>query len=175
MKHRSLMLTALAVFVAMATSATAYPAQARAGLSQWASSIDHSSQYGESAWSGMMAAGAPDVTACGDDGGAWAAEKAGSKAFIDAFYDTPVRPSKIWIYQTYHPGAVTSVKVWDAGVTRSKTVYSAKAKVLAKCPAILKINVKGVGFKVGVIRISIDQAPANSWAEIDAVRLMGTP
>ena len=147
----------------------------RAALSQWASSVDHSSQYGESAWSGMMAAGAPDVTTCGDNGNAWAAEKAGSKAFIDAFYDTPVTPTKIWVYQTYHPGAVTSVKVWDADIAKSKVVYTAKAKDKSKCPAILKINVKGVSFKVGVIRVSINQAPSNSWAEIDAVRLVGTP
>jgi hypothetical protein len=26
-----------------------------------------------------------------------------------------------------------------------------------------------------VIRVSINQAPSNSWAEIDAVRLVGTP
>ena len=40
---------------------------------------------------------------------------------------------------------------------------------------LIKINVKGVSFKVGVIRVSINQAPSNSWAEIDAVRLVGTP
>ena len=147
----------------------------RATLSQWASSVDHSSQYGESAWSGMMAAGAPNVTRCGDNGDAWAAAKAGSKAFIDAFYDTPVKAGKIWISQTYNPGAVTSVTVWDADIAKSKVVYTAKAKVESKCPSILKINVKGVSFKVGVIRISINQAPSNSWAEIDAVRLTGTP
>ena len=175
MRRVLITLAATMAVLAVATPAAARPVP-RAAMSQWAASIDHSSQYGSEGWSGMQAAGAPDVSGCGDNSAAWAPEKPTGTAFIDAFYDTPVKPSAVWIYQTYHPGAVTNVTVWDAEIVKKKVIYTAKPKAESKCPAILKISVKGVSFKVGVVRVTINQSKSGgSWSEIDAVKLVGTP
>ena len=174
---RRILITMVATMALLAVAATAAARPVpRAAMSQWAASIDHSGQYGSDGWSGMQAAGAPNVSGCGDNSAAWAPEKPSGTAFIDAFYDTPVTATKVWIYQTYHPGAVVSVTAWDSDIARKKVIYTAAPKAESKCPSILKINVKGVPFKVGVLRVTINQAKSGgSWSEIDAVKLVGTP
>ena len=161
------------LFVTATCVALLVGASLASARSQWANEGMASSQYGDSAWSANMAAGPPDVTTCGDNGNAWATAKAGSRGFIDTYYTYPVTASGIWIYQTYNPGGVTKVTVYNAEITKSRVVYTAKATAGGKCPAILKIAVKDVPFPVSIVRTNIDQKVSNSWTEIDAVRLIG--
>lgn len=165
MRRISLLIAVCSMLLVVAGSASA--------RSQWAYEASASSQYGDSAWSAMMATGAPDVTTCGDNGNAWATKDAGSKGYLDAYFEVPVKASQLWIYQSYNPGAITKVTVHTGDAKKGKVVYTAKPVIGGKCPATLKITLKKVPFAVEIVRIYVDQKLSRSWAEIDAVRLIG--
>ena len=87
-------------------------------------------------------------------------------------YDQPVIPTRIILYQTYHPGAVSLVEVVD-DTGKSTAVYQAAGAVSSACPARFEITVKDISAPVRSLRVTIDQSSHNGYAEIDAVQLIG--
>lgn len=146
---------------------------ASAELRQWASFALASTEYGSTAWSAMRATGAPDVYPnCADDGNAWAPESWDTQDWIELAYDVPVVPAEINIYETYTPGQISEVQVFDVD-GKSYTVYTADPAQM-DCPNVLTISVSGVDKAVTTVRILIDQTVLQTdWAEIDAVELVG--
>ena len=151
-----------------------FPTPGEGEISQFATAATASSQYSASSWSAMQAAGAPDTSTCGDQITAWASASSYGKDWLLLTYDQPVIPTRIAIYQTYHPGAVSQVEVVDEG-GNSTTVYEADPGIVSQCPYLLEFEVKEVDTLVRSIRITIDQSNHNGWNEIDAVQLIGKP
>lgn len=78
---------------------------------------------------------------------------------------------KVNIYETYHAGGVTAIKlrnkvdndwvtVWDAGAAGAINIESSR---------IFSPDLQRTNFKTNEIRIEIDCSIANSYCEIDAV------
>jgi hypothetical protein len=141
-------------------------------LSQFATGATASSQYSDPSWSAMQAAGSPDTGTCGDHSTAWASRSSSTRDWLLLTYDTPVIPSHIIIYQTYHPGAVSLVEVIDE-MANMILVYQASPTIINQCPYNLEIEVKNVNTLVRSIRVTIDQSSHDGWIEIDAVQLVG--
>lgn len=143
-------------------------------ISQFATDAKASSQYSQPGWAAVQAIGAPNTVNCGDFSSAWASLSSSGKDWILLTYAQPVIPTRIIIYQTYHPGAVSQVDVVDeAG--NSIMVYQAVPAITSQCPDILEIEVKDVNTLVRSVRVIIDQSNHNGWNQIDAVQLLGKP
>ncbi|RPI30912.1 MAG: hypothetical protein EHM70_12720 [Chloroflexota bacterium] len=154
---------------------TPEPPQELAELRQWAFFAEGSSEYGNPDWAASQVQGEPDTFDCGDQVTAWATSDKTSTDWVDLYYETPVIPTEVNIYQTYNPGYITLVELRDeaGGIY---TVYEAEASPLDECPDILAIPVTNVMNEVVSIRITMDQSSIASesiWSEIDAVELVG--
>ncbi len=139
---------------------------------QWAFTAFASTEYSSSSWSASRATGAPDVAACGDDPNAWASESGGTMEWLQLNYLTPVIPTQINIVESYNPGAVYRVEVVDLdGGTH--VVYEGTPSLVDQCPRTFEVPVSGIDFPVQGVILYLDQGPAASWCEIDAVELVG--
>jgi hypothetical protein len=142
-------------------------------ISQYATAATASSQYSTRGNSAMQAVDSPDITTCGDIRTAWASKSATTQDWLLLTYERAVIPSRIVIFETYHPGAVSLVEVLDEEGNPT-TVYEATPAIVTQCPNSLEIDVSDVNVPVRSIRVTIDQRNHNGWAEIDAVQLVGT-
>jgi hypothetical protein len=145
-------------------------------LSQWASTANASSQYGDTSWSALQAAGEPNTTDCGDYSTAWATGASNGVDWIELSYPVAVIPTTINIHHTYNPGAVVKVEVVDAEGT-AHSIYDTQPEIVDQCPIVetLDLTPTGIDFPVAKIIIHLDQTNHPGWDEIDAVQLIGTP
>jgi hypothetical protein len=152
-------------------------ATAEAGLvTQWASSAEATSEYGEDGWSAQQATGEPNVMYCGDSSEAWASAEALEQAELTLGYDEPVDAVSIRIYQTYNPGSITQVSVIDAETGDVVAIpNSADSPESTSCPRVFVVTVAGDDLPetVNGVVISLDQSIGGNWNEIDAVELVG--
>jgi hypothetical protein len=142
-------------------------------LVQYAASATASSEYSSPDWSASQAAGAPNTATCGDQPSAWASLHSGGVDWLSLTYDQAVIPTRIVIYETYHPGAVSRVEVLDENGSPI-TVYQADPSIVEQCPSELVIQVRDLKVPVRQVKLTIDQSNHNGWDEIDAVALFGT-
>ncbi|MBN1202829.1 MAG: discoidin domain-containing protein [Anaerolineae bacterium] len=142
---------------------------------QWASDAIATSQYSDTGWSAVQATGAPDTLECGDNGTAWASSDPNGIDALYVFFDTPVIPTQINIYQTYNPGAIANITLLLADGSDGPSVPSS-ADPGTSCPGVFTVNVPDgltQGQPVGGIVILVDQSNHVGWNEIDAVELVG--
>lgn len=142
-------------------------------IRQWASSASASSSYGETAWSASQATGAPDVFECGDNSSAWASYNTVGTEWLELTYATPVTVSEVNIYETYNADYVSKVELVDINGGLHE-IYT-NVPMSFSCPYTLTIPVFGSDFQAVGVRITVDQTTLNSWNEIDAVEIVGTP
>jgi hypothetical protein len=149
-----------------------FPATAQNEVRQWASSAEATTEYTATDWSADRATGAPDaMSACGDNGNAWASLAATDGEVLTLYYDTPVEPTQINIHQNYNPGAITSIElIPEQGDFTIPIANSADKNTT--CPGVFTIDVSLNTKVIGVV-INLDQAFINDWNEIDAVELVG--
>jgi hypothetical protein len=160
---------------APATSTTDAPTTtAVAGsVSQWATTAEATSQYGEDSWSATQATGEPNSPDCADQTTAWATEKSDGNDTLTLGYDTPVIPSAVRISITYTPNQIVSVDVVGTDGTVTSVYTGAPSE--ETCPQLFEVPVTGVTSAVDEVRITLDQSIlALGWTEIDAVELVGT-
>jgi hypothetical protein len=145
-------------------------------IRQWASHADGSSEYGEQRWGFEQATGEPNTKACGDNDTAWAGASSSGREYLRVFFDEPVIPSQINIYQTYNPGAIVAIDVGVSTIDRVLTLPdSADPQGSTDCPGVFSYDVSGVTTPIDFVVIYIDQSLTGNWNEIDAVELVGTP
>jgi hypothetical protein len=154
-------------------SSTSYLTPTGNELIQYASSATASSEYSNPDWSAKQAVGKPDTATCGDQSTAWASLHSGGKDWLSLTYDKAVIPTRIVIFETYHPGAISLVEVLDES-GNAITVYQADPAIVDQCPNEMVIDVRDVKFPVRIVKVTIDQSNHNGWDEIDAVALFGT-
>jgi hypothetical protein len=147
-------------------------------LSQWAFGAMAGSSYGDpsgNAWTANQAAGKPDTPQCGDYETTWASQDANSLDWIELYYDVPVIPTRVNIYQTYNPNQVVKVSL-KAEDGEEFQVYDKPPKIEETCPYNLSIPISGIEKRVVSVYIEVDQTILNmGWDEIDAVELVGIP
>jgi hypothetical protein len=140
-------------------------------IRQWAAGATASSEFGSSSWTAMQATGAPNTVECGDYTTAWASLGYNTIEWLEVSYVTPVVPTQINIHQSFHPSQVVRVEVLKTDGTY-ETIYTTTPSTIEACPYVLSIAVT-VDYAISRIRITVDQAQAGSWNEIDAVELVG--
>ncbi len=141
--------------------------------SQWATAAEASSEYTPEGWNAMQATGAPNTPDCGDYTTAWASASSTEEATLIVYFDVPVIPIEVNIYQTYNPGAITSVEM----LTVDGESYEFEIdpdEAATECPGILSVEFDESDVLVDAIAIYLDQSLTGSWNEIDAVELVGT-
>ena len=139
---------------------------------QWASEAHASSEYDNPKWSAQQATGIPDTPECGDQSTAWASEDKYGLEWLEVYYENPVEPTDINIYETHTPSQIVRVELIDLQGTYHE-VYTAQPEI-TDCPYILSIPVKKAGYLAVGVRVTVDQSQLNlPWDEIDAVELVG--
>ncbi|HEX2622217.1 MAG TPA: hypothetical protein VHL11_18795 [Phototrophicaceae bacterium] len=153
------------------------PVAAQDEIHQWASDAEASSEYSDDQWSAAQATGEPDTDECGDLGTAWASESADDpEEYLTLYYDTPVFPTQVNIYETYNPGAITGISFLLADGGDEITVNTSADTTKTPCPGVFTINITWDNpIPVDGIVIYLNQTKSESWNEIDAVELVGTP
>jgi uncharacterized protein YraI len=142
-------------------------------LRQWAARAEASSQYGTTSWSAAQVVGSPDTNQCGDIGTAWASRSSTGRDYLTIFFDQSVVPTQINIYQTYHPGAITSVELLPANGDDAIVVPNS-ADPGTTCPGTFSLTIDIADLPpINGVRLHLDQTITGSWNEIDAVELVG--
>lgn len=140
---------------------------------QWAVAATASSEYSPTRWSALQATGEPDTYPDhGDIETAWASlEEDDGIQWLDLEYEVPVSISRIEIYETYNPGAIAEIEIYDQNGERhlaweGRMEPATKARIYA-----IEID---ADFPSDRIRIILDTRRVSGWNEIDAVGLIGT-
>ncbi len=141
-------------------------------IRQWATSAVASSEFGSTSWTAIQATGQPDTLACGDFGTAWASASSTGADWIEVYYDTPVIPTEINIYESYNPSSVTSVQLIDVDGIVHPLYTGVPSKINDPCPYVFSLPVT-FDSEIYAVRIEMDQSVLGGWNEIDAVELVG--
>ncbi|MCO6453542.1 MAG: hypothetical protein J5I90_22360 [Caldilineales bacterium] len=136
-------------------------------LAQWASTATASSEYNAS-YGAMQATGAPNLTQCGDQSGAWAPLTGGSNPeWLRLGYATPVYATGVRIHETNIGGFVTGLDL----VEPNGTVHALSIAIdTTPCPGYFELSFAQTPYLVAAIIIHTQIA---GWEEIDAVELLG--
>jgi len=149
-----------------------FPTAAQSELRQWASNAEATSEYSSTDWSANRATGAPDASsACEDNINAWASLEASDGEVLTLYYNTPVKPTQVNIYQNFNPGAISSVELIPEQGDFTIPIANSK-DTSTSCPGVFSIDVSLDTTVIGVV-INLDQVAIANWNEIDAVELVG--
>ncbi|MGB3944707.1 MAG: hypothetical protein WBK88_07945, partial [Methanothrix sp.] len=143
------------------------------GFLQWAVHATASSEYSSTNWSALQATGEPDTYPDhGDIETAWAPldEDAGIE-WLDLEYEVPILITRVEIYETYNPGAVIGLEIYDREGGRHLAWEGSMEP--ARTARISTIDIDP-GFPSDRIRIILDTRRVPGWNEIDAVALIGS-
>lgn len=122
-------------------------------------------------WNASQAEGPPNAS-CGDDGHAWASAQQNTIDTLTLTYQDRVVPSEVRVVQSFNPGRVSKVVVSGGG--QSAQVYAGPANANGGGVCVtLEIPITGVKFGIDAVAVTVDQTNLGSWAEIDAVELVG--
>jgi hypothetical protein len=163
--------------VTRAPAPTPTPAGDSSLVRQWAARAEATSEYSYPQYGAVQATGAPDTVGCGDFPTTWASQTISNYDQLTLFYDTPVIPTAINIYQTFGRGSIVQVDVVTTSGEIISLPNSADPPTIPPiCPGVFTVDVSGfdVGTVNGVV-ITLDQTIRGMWNEIDAVELVGRP
>ncbi|MDO9088333.1 MAG: hypothetical protein Q7U53_19160 [Anaerolineaceae bacterium] len=143
-------------------------------ISQWASSAMASTEYSSNDWSAMQATGEPDVIECGSNPKAWSPAYVDTEEYIELFYDVPVIPTEIVIYQSFNPSQVVEIQLVDTDGEEWLLWYGNPEEV-SDCPDMWTHTIElEETFLVNSIVIFVEQSILGlGGVEIDAVELVG--
>ena len=179
MKTQILLLTLLSIIFFASCSKTLLQKDAMLSLKQFADGIiEYSTEYSVAPgpWSSFVVLGAPDTyPEYGDIQTAWASRTSdGADEFLTVAFDTAQYVDQIEIYETYNPGAVTSIAARNVDNGSWTHIYEGHVeKDLAKRSRIMTIDIPETSFLVDAIRINISSRQVKGWNEIDAVSISG--
>ena len=140
---------------------------------QWASLVrDFSTEYSTSSWSAHQALGAPDVyPRSGDIEGAWASREPDAKSeFLELGFDRPMRMRALEIYETFNPGAITSVEL----ITEQGTRIVEPRREFARSGGAARstFGTACTAERIVAVRISVASGNVPGCNEIDAVGML---
>jgi hypothetical protein len=141
---------------------------------QWGLSAMASSQRAGLQYAAAQATGPPNTTECGEAETAWASLEPNTQEELTIIFAEPVIPLQVIIHESYNPGFVTQVRLVDV-FGNTPIVYQANPQLAGECPRSLTVHIplNTAAPRAGAVIISLDQTTAPSWAQIDAVELVG--
>jgi hypothetical protein len=112
----------------------------------------------------------------GDNRKAWAPKS--SKGTIETFelqFQEPIYLARIDIYETYNPGAVTNISVFDSETKEMLPIYEGQPMqpTLPLKSRIFSPSVTVHQALVDCIQVIMDTNQSASWSEIDAIKVFG--
>ena len=148
---------------------------------QWAVAAKASSSYAEQApaqqvvgnhgWGPEQATGEPNTLMAGDLQTVWASATPDSQPeWLLLEYGDAVQPKAVVIHETFNPGAVNKVSVFDADGDEhvAWTGRDPTPRTSPKGISVIPVKVK---FKTKRVKVYIDYPSVAGWNEIDAVGL----
>ena len=139
---------------------------------QWASKvIDFSSELTPIQYSARQALGQPNVLpAGGQNPGAWTPDKPKRAEFIKLGYATPMQIQQIAIAESYNPGALYKVYVYDeAG--REYLVNTFNPMAVPLQGRMLNVFLDKTTYKVSAVKIEFDGSALPDYFSLDAVAI----
>ncbi len=138
-------------------------------VGQWASTASASSEF-NSSYAATQATGAPNLTECRDQSGAWAPLSSGpDPEWLRLGYATPVYATGVRIHETNIGGFVTGLDL----VEPNGTVHTLSIAIdNTVCPGYFELSFAQTPYLVAEIIVHTQIA---GWEEIDAVELLGWP
>jgi beta-lactamase regulating signal transducer with metallopeptidase domain len=126
-------------------------------------------------WAPNQMLGPPDVKEYGDDPKAWAARDPDhGDEWIRLGYQRPIKAAAILIYESFNPGAVTSVRIMGGGAPGEEIVWKATGEPKpGQSKNVLAIPIKDPSkILISAVNIHLDERRTSGWSEIDAVGLV---
>ncbi|MBS1557895.1 MAG: OmpA family protein [Bacteroidetes bacterium] len=139
---------------------------------QWAAKvIDFSTELTSIQYSATQALGKPNVLpAGGQNPNAWTPDKPKRTEFIKLGYATPMQIQQVAIAESYNPGALFRVFVYDeAGTEHQVGTYNPQAiPVVAR---MLTVFFEKTSYKVNAVKLEFDGKALPDYFSIDAVAI----
>jgi OOP family OmpA-OmpF porin len=139
---------------------------------QWASKVlEFSSELTPIQYSAQQALGQPNVLpAGGQNPGAWTPDKPKRTEFIKLGYDKPIEIQQIAIAESYNPGALYRVYVYDeAG--REYLVNTFNPMAVPLQGRMLNVFVEKTKYKVSAVKLEFDGSALPDYFSLDAVAI----
>ena len=131
------------------------------------------SRISHSRWGVEEVLGPPDTPGAGDIATAWAsATQDGQREWLILEYRKRVSPSAVEIHETYNPGAVDKVSIWNAAGNEIVVWQGTDPTPRGTPRGVSTIPIRA-GFKTSKVKIYINSPQVPGWNEIDAVQLVG--
>ncbi|HEV8604545.1 MAG TPA: hypothetical protein VGQ99_04220 [Tepidisphaeraceae bacterium] len=122
-------------------------------------------------WSILQVIGPPDTPGAGDIVTAWASSTTDSQTeWLILDYETPVTPIEIDVHETYNPGALERVSVFDEDGQEITIWEGSDPTRVGSSRGVSKIPVSAK-FKTSRVKIYLDSPSVQGWNEIDTVGL----
>jgi hypothetical protein len=122
-------------------------------------------------WGPEQVTGRPDTPIAGDQTTAWASlTQDGQNEWLELTYDRAVVPKKVEIHETFNPGAVYKITVFDG--REESVVWEGKDPTAAgRAMGVSTIDVT-TDVETNRIRVYLKSIDIAGWNEIDAVALV---
>ena len=139
--------------------------------STFASNIDETTQ----GYHPFRATGAPDTEIYGDRDTSWASKEADQGVeWIELEYANAVNASEIKIRQSFNPGAIISIDLYDEFGAAHNVWQGPDANQYAEGKITwLNVSFEKTAYKTKRLKITLATNAAPGWNEIDAVQLVG--
>lgn len=122
-------------------------------------------------WGPEQATGLPNTPGVGDIVTAWAsATPDGQPEWLLLHYDKLVQPTAVLIHESFNPGALTKVSVFDAN-DREVVIWTGTDPTPPSAGRGVTTIPVQVPFKICRVKIYLDSPKFPGWNEIDAVGL----
>lgn len=148
---------------------------------QWAVNAKASTSYAgnldnpQASYHPMQATGVPNVDRHADDSSSWATKEADAGIeWIELDYAKPVNATEVRIRQTFNPGAIIKVELFDESGTAHNIWQGPDMTPYPENEIVwLNVAVEKTQYKTQKVKITLATNAVNGWNEIDAVQLIG--
>jgi len=125
-------------------------------------------------WGPEQAAGEPDTESAGDHGTAWAPKTPdGQDEWLVLDYAKAVTPVAVKVYETYNPGALSKVSVFDPDGNEVEVWTGEDPTSTESEMGVSEIKLK-TDVETKRVKIYLKSSEVPGWNEIDAVGLVDT-
>ena len=137
---------------------------------QWASRVvDFSSELSELQNSAKQATGKPNILPSGGDNpNAWSPYNNNTKEYIHVQFDLPMPISQIAIGETFNPGAISEVWVFDEN-DKQYSVYKGTPGPIEEQWRMFHIFLETTPYNVKSVKVEIDGASVDGFTAIDCI------
>ena len=122
-------------------------------------------------WGTEQATGEPDTNEAGDISSAWASlSQDAQEEWLLLEYAELIEPLTVQVYETYNPGALTKVSVFNA-VGMEEVVWEGEDPTPLGAEKGVSVVPFKVGYPINRVKLYFDSIRVAGWNEIDAVGL----